>query len=515
MSGKKILLMVLLVSVIIASAILGICWNLRHYVLVDFRFYPKNVQQMDLRDREISVDHYEKLQKKLPECKILWNVPFQGGSISSDAQEITVSTLYREDLRILECFGQLKAVKAENCTDYDNLLELWHQRPDLNLEYTVLLGTEAYTPDTEKVTLETVTEEEIALLTYLPNLKRVLCSGGEAEAVYGLNDYCRDRQLELQLLLGDRPISLDMETVTAQGVTEQQIGLLQILPELKQLYIWQPEASPEKLLELQKNRPDVTVTWEQTVCGQSFASDMEELDLSGVSISDLEAMQQELDYFPNIKLVFLGECGIDNEALAEYRDQVRDRYKVVWTVSCGSKLKVRTDATTFMPVREYVYYFNDEEAYNLRYCEEMVCIDIGHMSIHNIDFVKYMPNLEYLILAHTQLQYIEPIRTCKKLKFLELDWAPVKDLSPLTGCTALEDLNLGMIYADFAPIEEMTWLKNLWMVECSSADRYRMPQALPDTRVMVTGAATVANGWRDLDNYYAMRDLLGMKYMSW
>ena len=61
----------------------------------------------------------------------------------------------------------------------------------------------------------------------------------------------------------------------------------------------------------------------------------------------------------------------------------------------------------------------------------------------------------------------------------------------------------------------ITWLKNLWMVECSTAARYRMTQALPDTRVMVTGAATVANGWRDLDNYYAMRDLLGMHYMSW
>ena len=130
MSGKKILLMILLVLVIIASVVLGICWNLRHYVLVGFQFYPKGVQQMDLRDREITVGHYEKLQRKLPECKILWNVPFQGGSISSDAQEITVSTLSREDLRILECFGQLKAVKAENCTDYDNLLELWHQRPD-------------------------------------------------------------------------------------------------------------------------------------------------------------------------------------------------------------------------------------------------------------------------------------------------------------------------------------------------------------------------------------------------
>ena len=48
-----------------------------------------------------------------------------------------------------------------------------------------------------------------------------------------------------------------------------------------------------------------------------------------------------------------------------------------------------------------------------------------------------------------------------------------------------------------------------------AAARYRMTQALPNTRVMVTGAATVANGWRELDNYYKMRDLLGMYYMSW
>jgi Leucine-rich repeat (LRR) protein len=168
-----------------------------------------------------------------------------------------------------------------------------------------------------------------------------------------------------------------------------------------------------------------------------------------------------------------------------------------------------------MPVRENVYYFNDEEAYNLRYCEDMVCVDIGHMSIHDIDFVRYMPNLQYLILAHTQVQYIEPISSCKKLKFLELDWSPIRDLTPLKECTALEDLNLGNTFADFAPIKKMTWLKNLWMIDCSTRARYEMTQALPDTRVMVTGAATVANGWRDLDNYYAMRDLLGMHYMSW
>jgi Leucine-rich repeat (LRR) protein len=145
----------------------------------------------------------------------------------------------------------------------------------------------------------------------------------------------------------------------------------------------------------------------------------------------------------------------------------------------------------------------------------MVCIDIGHMSIHNIDFVKYMPNLEYLILAHTQLTHIEPISTCKNLKFLELDWSPVRDLSPLIGCTGLEDLNLGNTFASFDPVKKMTWLKNLWVIDCSSGTAYKMGQALPNTKVQGSGSATVDSGWRNLPNYYKMRDLLGMHYMSW
>ena len=349
----------------------------------------------------------------------------------------------------------------------------------------------------------------------MPNLKQIVCSGGSAEVIAQLKDYCQTQQLDFQISLGETVVALDTDTATIVGITDAQLELLRFFPDLKQLHLRRPQASAERLLALQQDFPDMTITWEQEICGQIFDSKVAEIDLSNTAGINLEELDRQMAYFPEANLVFLGECDLDNDLLAAHRDQVREQYKLVWTVSCGEKLKTRTDATTFMPVREYVYYFNDEEAYNLRYCEDMICIDIGHMSIHNIDFVEYMPNLQYLILAHTQLQYIDPISTCKNLKFLELDWSPVKDLSPLTGCTALEDLNLGMVYADFSPVEEMTWLKNLWMVDCSSAARYRMSQVMTDTRVMVTGAATVANGWRDLENYYAMRDLLEMRYMSW
>ena len=515
MSGRKILLILLLIVVLLGSVAAGVYWSAQHYVLVDLQFYPRDARQLDLRDEDITVKHYEKLLRRLPGCEILWNVPFQADSFPHDTEELTLVVLSEQDIRVLDCFTQLKKVHAEACGDYRNLLALQQRRPEVEVSYSVQLGARRYSCRETEITVSDLPEADISLLECLPKLRTVRCSGGEAGAVNALKAYCESNGLTFGLSFGGEAVTAETTEITAGTVTGDQLSLLQFLPKLKKLHIRQPELDPEKLLQLQKEYPNVKISWERELFGTTVLSDAGELDLSGVKITDLEELDREMRYFPDVKTVFLGECGLDNEALAKQRDLVRDRYQLVWTVSFGSKLKCRTDATTFMPVREYVYYFNDEEAYNLRYCEDMVCIDIGHMSIHNIDFVEYMPDLEFLILAHTQVQYIEPIKHCKKLKFLELDWSPIRDLTPLKECTALEDLNLGNTFADFAPVGEMTWLKNLWMIGCSTRARYEMTQALPDTKVMVTGEATVANGWRDLDNYYEMRDLLGMYYMSW
>ena len=168
-----------------------------------------------------------------------------------------------------------------------------------------------------------------------------------------------------------------------------------------------------------------------------------------------------------------------------------------------------------MPNHFGVGQLPDNYAYNLRYCEEMVCLDVGHMTLTDISFVEYMPDLKYLILAWTEVQYIEPIRSCKNLVFLELDHSCIRDLSPLVDCTALEDLNLGMTYCSVDPILEMIWLKNVYMILRGSAGI--VGQALPDTRVVTSAdpdAATVGYGWRRLPNYYAMRDCLNAPYMN-
>lgn len=515
MTIRKKLLAALLGLVVATALVMGIKWNLENFVLVDLHFYPRNEENLDLRGEKIPASRYEKLTKKLPGCAILWDVPLSGGSVACDAESMTLTTLTAEDVPLFSYLENLKAIDAEGCADYEHLLNLEQTHPEVKLSYSVELGNGSFDHEAEEITLEGVTTEQLPRLDNMKHLKSVICAGAEASAATGLRDACNERNIGYSIKIGEEVLGQETREATLEAVSYEETFLLPSLPDLKQVHIVRPKATGAQLLSLSQNNPRLEVTWEAEVCGVLCASDKEELDLSEAKVTDLAEMEASLDYFPNVKTVFLGKCSIDNETLAALREEKRDQYKLVWTVQLGEKLTARTDDTTFMPVREHVYYFNDEEAYNLRYCEDMICVDIGHMSIHNIDFVKYMPNLTYLILAHSQLQHIDPISSCKNLKFLELDWSPLRDLSPLVGCTALEDLNLGNTFASFEPIKQMTWLKNLWVINCSGGTVYKMSQALPNTKVQGSGAATVDSGWRDLPNYYKMRDLLGMHYMSW
>ena len=82
---------------------------------------------------------------------------------------------------------------------------------------------------------------------------------------------------------------------------------------------------------------------------------------------------------------------------------------------------------------------------------------------------------------------------------------------------ALEDLNLGNTFCDVTPILEMTWLKNLWIdgSDVRMDERPVLEAALPNTYIKYCDGEMTANGWRDLPNYFAMRDYLGMPYNTW
>ena len=552
--------------IVLAAALLAVgiaVWFLLTHVWVAGTFYSRNADVLDLRFADVTTADYDKLRKKAPNSEILWRIPFQGKTYDQDTDVLYVTSLTDEDVATLDYFTRLKTVEAQECTDYPQLAALTARRPEVTVEYTVTIDGREYPQDTAVVSISGITEEEINLLTYLPELTAVTAVGCRTpEQMTRLRDFCQEKGLSFALRFGTKTYPDTVEELDVTGVTDGELELLQLLPELKTLHLKNPEADPETVAQLRSTYPKVDISWEVEIAGVSFPDDTKEVDLSAVLESstaqtaagtaagtqtaagaqtttktqtttgaatgtqstketkstapavtlNLEDLEKKMSYLSDAKQVFLGKCGLDNEELAALRERVRDSYKLVWTVQLGKKLTARTDDTTFMPVREHVYYFLDEDAYNLRYCEDMLCVDVGHMGLTNIDFVKGMPHLQILILAHNgQLQDISPISSCKELIFLELDWSAVKDFTPLVGCTSLEDLNIGLTYPSVEPLMQMTWLKNLWMVDRGGA--YQLSQALPDTKIVATANATVGAGWRNLPNYYKMRDMLGMEYM--
>ena len=509
-------LMMALVSLCVLLALCAV-WILATHHVVLWRLYPKNAAALDLRGQNVSIAGYDKLRQKMPEIPIRWNVPFQGGTVADDTTSLTVTTLTEEDLDALDHLPRLETVHAGGCTDYEKLWWLRQRRPEVQVHYTVTIDGQTFSEDTAAMELGGITMEELSLLCYLPELKSVTVTGGHrTENLLPLQDHCRERSIALFLRMGGQNVPWNIGELEVADVTEDELNFLAFLPDLERLHIQNPEAPAESILALKAQYPRLQLTWSVDFGGVTVRStdDMAEIDLSGAELESLDQVKSGMAYFPEAEAVFLGDCGFENEDLARLREEMRPKYKVVWMVDFNGKLPSRTDIKDFSPGRDGVYRFTNDDAYNLRYCEEIVCMDIGHMTVRDVDFLAFMPDIEYLILAHTEVQYIDAISGCKKLKFLELDWSCIRDVSPLVGCTGLEDLNIGETWVDATPIFEMTWLKNLYMIHGNKAQAWQASQAMPDTRVVASGPVTVGSGWRRLPNYYAMRDYLGVPYMN-
>ena len=533
-SNKKWLVVTLAVilTVLLAVVAAGI-WAATSYHIVDAKFYPKDSRVVDLRGQDIKPSHYDKLAEKMPDSQIRWDIPFQGGVLASDAKEVTVTALSARDVEMLDYARALTTVNAEGCTDYDNLALLRQRRPEVEIHYSVVFSGGNFAWDVETLVLEQVAMEDIPLLKHLPNLKQVVLGMGsyEHQTVLGLQEAAHSAGLDFGILIGS-DVHLDTETtLEIDGIETAELFLLDKFTDLQTLHLHNPKAEPSEVFALRENLPGVSVTWDVTLGDKTYDETVTAVDLTAVEVTDLAEVEQKMQYLPNLEQVTFGVCGVDNadwgnsrskltaspipnEDMAAYRDRVRGQYKVVWTVRLGPSIALATDKDNFMPNHFGVGQLPDSYAYNLRYCEEMVCLDVGHMTLTDISFVEFMPNLKYLILAWTEVQYIEPIRTCKNLVFLELDNSCIRDISPLVDCTALEDLNLGNTFCDVTPILGMTWLKNVYFIDASPSAAYKFSQAVPTAHVVATGNATVGGGWRRLQNYYDMRDCLNMPYMN-
>lgn len=420
--------------------------------LTQLQAFP-GLKQIDLRRTGLTCAEYDTLRQWFPEAEILWEIPFQGEYRDMETADLAISALTDADAAVLPYFTNLKTIDATQCRDYPTILKLMERYPHLEVSYSVWLGEEPYAPDTAELILTDADLEQLEqVMPFLPQLKSVRFEGALPEA--------------------------------------------------------------QALIALTEAHPEIEFYWQVTIFDTVADIYTTELDFSGISMTSEEELHAAAAYLPNLTKVMMLDCGLSAEQMARLYDDYPD-VLFVWYVKLGRGITVRSDITVFAPVmmNKKVY---DGDLDNLRFCTELVVIDLGHMPITDVSFLKYTTEVRFLILADTDVSDLTPLSGLKKLQFLELFIAPIKDYSPLVGCTALEDLNICGTTADYTPLKQMTWLKRLWhiMGHMTKEERDDLRAALPDTWVMGPIHGSTSDGWREGYLYYEMRDLMGMHYMK-
>lgn len=349
----------------------------------------------------------------------------------------------------------LRYLDLTGSTCYDAIVRFCEEHPAVEVVYAIMIegGGEALAldPKTETLTVEdgVLLPSLIENLPYLPALTEVAIRHDAAEPadVDALREAAPELQLSYEMSLGDELVPYDIEEITLTGL--DAAGLAARIPQLERLTHLkavnlpssQNSISLEEALALTEQQSSVIhLDYQVELFGQAVSLDAETIEFVNTDIGKegLEQLRALLPYFKNLRYLKLDDCGIDNESMAQLRDDYPD-IKVVWRVYFGN-YHCLTDTEMIWATGGSV---NDGTSEPLKYCTDVKYMDLGHSLITHADFINYMPKLEVAILAISWLEDISPLANCPNLEYLELFSARVNDLSPLAQCTHLQHLNIG------------------------------------------------------------------------
>lgn len=477
---NKLIIAIVILSLILAALAGGI-WYMSSHIFVDDVAYAKNAGSLDLRGGDVSESHYLTVHKAMPECEILWDVPFQGGSVSSDVQTLTLTALTQEDLRILgSYFPQLSRIDASGCSDYAALAQLSLLLPDCQVDYQVDLGGTGADPQAQSLTLTDGSFDFETLMTNLVYLTRL-------EKLHFPTARLLPEELErLRVAYPGIDISSTVEilgkeydsTTTVLDLSEMKsvdveavAPKLALLPQLSEVQLMGVNGSyllVQDVQTLKAAAPEVTFHYTFDFYGVTVSTLDTEVNLKKLNSKAMpdtgiaDELRAMLDILENCqRLVVEGLSQYDRiwqrispEELAQIREEYRDKTSVVWRVFFGANGSSLTDAE----VLRAVYGLTDDNSGDMKYLEKVRYMDIGHNEhLDYCDFVSGMVSLEAVIISGAPIKSLEPFAACKELKFLEMaECRYITDLSPLKACTKLEMLNISQSeITDITPLMDM------------------------------------------------------------
>lgn len=258
--------------------------------------------------------------------------------------------------------------------------------------------------------------------------------------------------------------------------------------------------------------------------GTVYPYDTQSIDISGTPVEDMEYLEDRLLKLPRLTDVDMCDCGLGNEQMEELANRFPN-VKFVWKVTLGL-WTIRTDCVAFSTLKDgtITYRLTNDDVKVLKYCTDMVALDLGHNRVTDISFLQYMPELKILILVDNRVEgyddvYISDLsylRYTPKLKYLEFFVGSVSDISFLYDLPELVDLNIS-----YNPVGEVEYLmklpklERLWMEHTllTEEDYQLLRQIYPDAQIVYYGEGSVDQGWREHERYFAMIDMYHNNYV--
>lgn len=430
-----------------------------------------------------------------------------------------------QDIGNLENYPDLERVNLCGSTCYDQILQYQQKHPDVEVTYSVSLGSRAAISGTRNLTLRSGEYDYDTLLNnlaYLSSVETVTFPEAELtmDQVSALREKYPQVAVDYTVTMNGETVAEDTQALDLSWAKPEELGFLSqkltLLPNLTQVELMSGEGSNLSVADvsaLQTAFPDVSFHYAFELFGKTVSTTDERIEFLNKRIGDggEEELRQALSLLRGT-YVLLDNCGFSNELLAQLRDEYRDNVKLVWRVWFGKKGSCTTDRE----IIRAVYGLTDKNCHDLIYCEDARFCDFGHdESLTDCSFVSGMPKLEAIILSGSSIRDLSSFANCRKLEFLELAYCGhLRDISPLAQCESLKRLNIGFTkVSDLSPLDNLPMEVMVAMsTKVSAEERARFRELHPECLTNYTSKMPYGNPWRYVDGGHTRNEYYDMLY---
>ncbi len=259
--------------------------------------------------------------------------------------------------------------------------------------------------------------------------------------------------------------------------------------------------------------PQIRFLWNVSLGSQiSLSSSQTEADISNQPITDFTQFCEALAALPSLKQLCMCDCGLSNLQMEELCKSYPE-IKFIWKIYM-KHWSLRTDAVAFSTMVGFheTEKLTSEDIEVLKYCTDLVALDLGHHAFTDISVIGQLTDLKILILADNSARFDpSPLQNLTNLVYLELfcNYESLNDVSALEPMKKLVDLNLCFDYIlDVRPLLHFPQLQRLWISDTYKLTPYQKQQlrdAYPDTEICFDcDRGSTGSGWRTHPRYFAM-----------